>query len=499
MLSKKVLFAADLHGIRYAYDKLFDIAKRESIDTIIIGGDVTPKKLAVKLKENYDVDKDIISDGEAIPLNLLNSSDGTDYLDSLLRVKSLNERYSPDKLANEEKNNGSIIYKIENAYYSLETMVMEYSVLNKLINLLRQKQENSEEIVAFTEEELDYLTDFMHVLKEYECNYSLEYKHSLAKKWNLCLRNRGVSFPKNGKYDRDFRFEELALSKNIELYLKYLGEINEIDDMGNQVEKFLKQKKSKSSDLFIQKIKDWVCQIKLAHLLIDLYDIESLLPLFKKTSLEQLLDLANRSEVYIQGQREFINGYLKDKLVEFKKINYGGEVYIILGNDDRFEIESDVKKLQDEHLIRYINQSVTKIEDLSIVGYNYVTGSKGKFYDGWEKDEECIKKDTDVIASLSDPKKTIYVFHSPPFGGVLDINYENQHVGSTSISRFIDTHQPLCVLSGHVHESYKKSNNVMERRGNTICFNFGGDHTQKKLRAAIIDLNNLADFKVMES
>lgn len=42
-IMKKYIFTADLHGNIVQYNKLFDFAKQEKIDMIIMGGDLTPK------------------------------------------------------------------------------------------------------------------------------------------------------------------------------------------------------------------------------------------------------------------------------------------------------------------------------------------------------------------------------------------------------------------------------------------------------------------------
>jgi hypothetical protein len=49
-------------------------------------------------------------------------------------------------------------------------------------------------------------------------------------------------------------------------------------------------------------------------------------------------------------------------------------------------------------------------------------------------------------------KPLILVSHQPPFGTLNDQVSPLRHVGSTSVRRFIEKHQPLICLTGHIHE-----------------------------------------------
>jgi Icc-related predicted phosphoesterase len=49
MISKKVVYTADFHGNVVKYKKLVDYAIRNSADFVIIGGDLTPKRVALEM------------------------------------------------------------------------------------------------------------------------------------------------------------------------------------------------------------------------------------------------------------------------------------------------------------------------------------------------------------------------------------------------------------------------------------------------------------------
>lgn len=51
-----------------------------------------------------------------------------------------------------------------------------------------------------------------------------------------------------------------------------------------------------------------------------------------------------------------------------------------------------------------------------------------------------IEEDLKELATKSDPQKTIYVMHSPPYGTNLDRLFNGESAGSRAIRRFIQDH-----------------------------------------------------------
>ncbi|MBQ9237946.1 MAG: metallophosphoesterase family protein [Treponema sp.] len=47
----------------------------------------------------------------------------------------------------------------------------------------------------------------------------------------------------------------------------------------------------------------------------------------------------------------------------------------------------------------------------------------------------------------------IAIMHNPPKDTACDVIAGGMHVGSPALRRFIDVHQPLAVITGHIHES----------------------------------------------
>jgi len=96
-----------------------------------------------------------------------------------------------------------------------------------------------------------------------------------------------------------------------------------------------------------------------------------------------------------------------------------------------------------------------------------------------------IAADLERLAALSDPGRTVYVTHSPPWGTSLDRMYDGTSIGSRAIRAFIDRHRPPLTLHGHIHESPG-----VDRLGPTVSVNPGDSLT--RLRAVRVDLASLS-------
>jgi Icc-related predicted phosphoesterase len=94
-----------------------------------------------------------------------------------------------------------------------------------------------------------------------------------------------------------------------------------------------------------------------------------------------------------------------------------------------------------------------------------------------------IAGELERLAEASDPAKTIYVTHSPPWGTRLDRLSSGIPVGSRAIRSFIERHRPPLTLHGHVHESPGE-----DRIGPTVCVNPGD--SLGGLRAVRVDLGD---------
>ena len=78
-------------------------------------------------------------------------------------------------------------------------------------------------------------------------------------------------------------------------------------------------------------------------------------------------------------------------------------------------------------------------------------------------------------------KPMILVTHQPAWGTNVDLQASMRHKGSRSVRSYIENHQPLLAVSGHIHEAYGT-----DQIGSTLLVNPG---PFRNGRYAIIDIN----------
>lgn len=200
----------------------------------------------------------------------------------------------------------------------------------------------------------------------------------------------------------------------------------------------------------------------------------------------------------INNQKIFQENFLVPLFKQFKQKNKDKEIYLIMGNDD-FRVNLQVLQKSDEvGILKLIHKKSVKLNNkYNIAGYSFVNPTPFRLKD-WEKEDGTIEEDLSQLKKLSNPKKTIYVIHAPPFNTKLDIITTGMHVGSKAIRQFIEKEQPLLALHGHIHESPKMSGSWKDKLGKTICINVGSSYPEDKLNCVIIDIDNLNDIKYFE-
>ena len=192
----------------------------------------------------------------------------------------------------------------------------------------------------------------------------------------------------------------------------------------------------------------------------------------------------------VQNQRDFIEEFMLPRLKEFRK-RFRKDVFVIMGNDD-FEVNMDaLRSAEKKGILKVVNKKVGKVDDRQIIGYSYVNPMPFLLKD-WEKSENYIESDLRYLGGETDPKKSVWLFHDPPFDTKLDVAFGGRHVGSRAVRKFIDKEQPLVTLHGHIHESPEISGKFYQRLGRTVSINPGNKHF------VIFDLEKPMDMKVIK-
>lgn len=177
----------------------------------------------------------------------------------------------------------------------------------------------------------------------------------------------------------------------------------------------------------------------------------------------------------VQEQRVFFESYLVPRLKEFRKEHKIG-VFMILGNDD-FSVNLDViRKAEKARLLSLMHMKVQALKGsrMHIAGYPYINPTPFMMKD-WERSESRIGKDLMAMSKKSDPKKTVYLIHAPPFKTNLDTLWDGRSVGSEGVRKFIEKVQPHMTLHGHIHESPEMTGSYVDKIGETLCINPGNN------------------------
>ncbi|MFP4439311.1 MAG: metallophosphoesterase [Chloroflexaceae bacterium] len=222
----------------------------------------------------------------------------------------------------------------------------------------------------------------------------------------------------------------------------------------------------------------------------------------------------------IQNQRAFIQNSLRPLLMEFHTAHPDIAVYLLPGNDDWAAAIAALDDLEQEGLVHPLHQRVFALaDDLWLAGYACVPITPFSIKDYERHDggdlpsysfamaytsasgqpekasvatmlrRPTIAEDLEALARQSNPARTIYVSHAPPHDTGLDL-MRNKHAGSRSLRVFIEQHQPLLTLHGHIHEAPQVSHRYAERLGQTWCVNPG--HDRLVFYAVTFDTDDLA-------
>jgi Icc-related predicted phosphoesterase len=171
---------------------------------------------------------------------------------------------------------------------------------------------------------------------------------------------------------------------------------------------------------------------------------------------------------------------LKDKKISF---------YLSPGNDDEFHIDEILKG---SSYIQYCEEKVLDVGGCEMATLAWTNPTP------WNTARECSDEELGqrvekLLAGVSNMKDCIFNFHCPPFDSGLDAapeltknlkaGLEMIPVGSRSIRKAIETHQPLLGLHGHIHES-RGALSI----GRTLCINPGSEYGEGILRGAVVNI-----------
>ncbi len=209
------------------------------------------------------------------------------------------------------------------------------------------------------------------------------------------------------------------------------------------------------------------------------------------------------------GRKDFVVSFLAAELSRMRERLEAAypRVFAILGNDDgRFE-EAAMLMGDSDGLWQYVHNRMADLAGFRVYGYSFVPPTPFQLKD-WEKydvsryvDPGCVSpeegrrtvdvpedeirrstiaRDLDALVGNDPMDRAIFLFHTPPYrtnldraaldGKRVDHVPMDVNVGSIAVKRFIEEHQPLVTLHGHVHESTRITGSWRDRIGRTHCF-----------------------------
>jgi len=187
-------------------------------------------------------------------------------------------------------------------------------------------------------------------------------------------------------------------------------------------------------------------------------------------------------------------------------------VFLILGNDDPRREEPGVLEGERRGLWEYAHNRRLELGPYAVYGYSFVPPTPFLLKD-WERydvsryvDPGCvspeegrrtvpadeqeirfatIQEDLARLAGESDLSRAVFLFHTPPYGSLLDRAHLDGrkvehvpldvHVGSIAVRKFIEARVPRLTLHGHVHESARLTGSWRDRIGSSIALSAAHD------------------------
>lgn len=219
-----------------------------------------------------------------------------------------------------------------------------------------------------------------------------------------------------------------------------------------------------------------------------------------RCSTDRIEELQNNpaqvEEIMMQMIKERVHRWMEmlvDK-IDLSKV----DVIVMPGNDDDWEIDDVIKSFGDKG-VTWCLDSVTEVLGIPTISLDYVNPTP---WDTPREDKEkgLRKRIKKLVKKLDDPSKSIFNFHAPPYGTMLDLAPELDankkpvtvagqvnyiHVGSKAVTEAIEKYQPFMGLHGHIHESTGD-----DKIGNTTVVNPGSEYGEGILRGYIIEIEN---------
>jgi len=225
---------------------------------------------------------------------------------------------------------------------------------------------------------------------------------------------------------------------------------------------------------------------------------------------------------------DFVTEEMIPRFRRIQETDGAGEIrfFLILGNDDPRDREAVLLDADLGGDLDYMHGRWKRLDSFEIFGYSFVPPTPFLLKD-WERydvsryvDPGCVSpeegnrtvpvptsevrartigRDLERVARDRDFNETVLLFHTPPYRSLLDraaldgktVDHVplDVHVGSVAVRRFVEQHQPLLTLHGHIHESQRLTGSWRDKIGRTHLFSAA--HDGLELALIRFDLHDL--------
>jgi len=202
-----------------------------------------------------------------------------------------------------------------------------------------------------------------------------------------------------------------------------------------------------------------------------------------------------RDEVFRRAMAQEVDRWMA--IAHEKLGGKGIPVYVMPGNDDPWEFDEVFARAPDP--VENVEGRVVRFDGLQMLSSGWANPTP------WdsprEKPEDELLKTFEELGEELDPDvPAIFNLHIPPYDSTLDMAPEltddlrvvskggevsMMPVGSQAVREFIERHQPIVSLHGHIHES-----RGAVRIGRTVAINPGSTYGEGVLDGAIIDIGD---------
>ena len=142
------------------------------------------------------------------------------------------------------------------------------------------------------------------------------------------------------------------------------------------------------------------------------------------------------------------------------------KIFSVIGNCDAKNFSAEVEK-------KICNIEKKCVEDFGLLFAGSGGGSIFTNTTPNERSEDDLLSDFSALEKkcANDEKawaRAILISHNPPARTLCDAVNENVHAGSEKLRAFVETHSPLLLVTGHIHEG-----RAIDKIGKTLVINSG--------------------------